>query len=721
MQKLWKWITQSVLILNLLFTILLAAVSIIVTLWINPGLGENTRSLVWLIAVAIVGSFVFVAAVRQAIERRNPQQDAKEILVEPPSSTRSAVSGHLAQLPPTPSDFVGRNSELADLSKAVAQDGSKIVGIFGMGGIGKTTLARRFIEMESQRYSEGQIELDMMGLGENPLTLKAAMEEVLRAHNPSMTNPASAHQLEAMYFSTLKQHNEIIFLDNVLDETQVEELIPPSNCLLVVTSRQHFVLPGMHRINLKSLPPGDAETLILAIAPRIEGFEAEIAKTCAFHPLAIRLAASALAVDTSLSPQDYIHRLIENQERLALVEASLDLSYRMLNAELQSRWRSLAAFPGSFNRSAAQSVMALDVNSGQQALSSFLNLSLIEYNSATERYRLHDLFREFADSRLTGGGRTIALLRHAQHFLEFAGKAADEFSQGGDIALTALDRIDLDWHNITSARRSINSLIDDHSELAPMCAQFCASFIDIIEIRVPPKTGIEWFKQSLDCAERQGDWQAIRGNKIFLGNALIDDDQYEEGIRVHKEALELARVNDDRTAIAMSLSGIGNGYMLMGTLDAARYYQENALALSQVTGDRRGEGHAYRNLGTTLMEAEDLEGAEKALRNGLTIAKEFDDPVGIAVSLNNLGLVLLSQGKTDDAAEMFEEALAIKRQLGDLDGQITTLMNLAQIIGAGGDDEKGFEMLSEAKEIARSIDSPKLKTLEEIEREARQD
>lgn len=716
MRRAWRWITEKIIIPNALVGILLAIIGIVVTLLIYPQLGESIGSLLGLIVAATVGSFAFVAAVRQAVERTaipKFEDNAPGSL----HHSEAPISAHLAQLHPTPADFVGRNSELAELTEAVSKEGSKIVGLFGMGGIGKTTLARRFIESVIQDFAHGQIELDMMGLSDAPISPELAMEEVLRAHNPSMTSPASSHEMEAMYFSTLKDRREVILLDNAANREQVEGLIPPSDCLLVVTSRQQFALPGMHRITLQSLPSNEAESLLASIAPRITGHEKELAATCAFHPMALRLAASALAVDESLDPQEYLSLLKEAQGRLALVEASLDLSYRLMNPELQSRWRSLAAFPGSFDRSAAQEVMALDVRSGQEALSIFLNSSLIEFNSVTERFRLHDLFRDFADNKLVGGGRTIALLRHAQHFQKATIAAAKEFALGGNAALGALDRIDIDWRNIAFARRSLHKHAEEDINVARRCAYFCGYFIDIITIRLPPKKVIKWAGQSLSCAEILDDWKSIRANKTFIANALIEDGQYPEAIVAHHEALEISRENDDKTGIAMSHDGLGNAHMLMGDLDTAVDNLRTALDLSKDLGDRRGQGHSYRNLGTALMKANDLQEAEEALRKGLEIGKEFDDPVGIAVSLNNLAWVLMSKGESEEARESFEEALAIKRQIGDLNGQITSLMNLAQMKWEAGEKDEGLAMLTEAIEIAISVDSPEIKRLQLIEKE----
>ena len=87
-------------------------------------------------------------------------------------------------------------------------------------------------------------------------------------------------------------------------------LIPPASCLLLVTSRQRFTLPGLKALDLEEMSPTDARDLLLRIAPRIGDRADEIAELCGHLPLALRLAASAMAEQASLSVDEYIQHLL---------------------------------------------------------------------------------------------------------------------------------------------------------------------------------------------------------------------------------------------------------------------------------------------------------------------------------------------------------------------------------------------------------------------------
>src|SRR5271169_2580051 len=69
----------------------------------------------------------------------------------------------LHQLPTPPPDFTGRSKELTELVEKIRFDGARVVGIFGMCGVGKTSLALMLAEELTPRYPDAQIFLDLKG------------------------------------------------------------------------------------------------------------------------------------------------------------------------------------------------------------------------------------------------------------------------------------------------------------------------------------------------------------------------------------------------------------------------------------------------------------------------------------------------------------------------------------------------------------------------------
>ncbi len=327
----------------------------------------------------------------------------------------------LHQLPPPPSDFTGREKELSELLAKLGQ-GVTISGMYGLGGIGKTALTLKLTERIQDRYPDAQLYLDLQGAGANPLSPARALEHVIRAYHPTAKLPESLAELGAIYRSTLHGQRALLLMDNARDRAQVEPLIPPAGCVLLVTSRQHFTLPGMFDQNLDALPRADAIKLLRAIAGRIGDHADEIARLCGDLPLALRVAASALAERPNLAPADYARRLTDAKQRLSHlkeVDVALNLSYEMLDEQQWRWWRALAVFPQSFDDEAAAAVWQMERDTAQDALGDLMKWSLVEFSAETGRYRLHDLARLFADTRLSEARAEEAdavQRRFAQHY-----------------------------------------------------------------------------------------------------------------------------------------------------------------------------------------------------------------------------------------------------------------------------------------------------------------
>lgn len=153
------------------------------------------------------------------------------------------------------------------------------------------------------------------------------MAHVCRAYHPEAKLPDQEAELSALYNSLLNGKRALLLMDNARDRAQVEPLIPPTGCALIVTSRQRFTLPGLYEKDLDALPPADARELLLRIAKRIGDHADEIARLCGRLPLALRVAASAIAERKNMSPADYVRRLGDEKQRLShLKEVDVALS-----------------------------------------------------------------------------------------------------------------------------------------------------------------------------------------------------------------------------------------------------------------------------------------------------------------------------------------------------------------------------------------------------------
>jgi len=274
------------------------------------------------------------------------------------------------------------------------------------------------------------------------------------------------------------------------------------------------------------LKPSDASDLLLKICPRMSGQAEEIAKLCGYLPLALRAAASLLAVKSDLNPSDYLEELRSERTRLEMigkegidldVEASFNLSYMRLPAEKASVFRQLSVIPSDFDAEAEEVVCQ---DEGHRNLSELVTWSLAEFLESG-RYRLHDLARVFARSHLEADARENAQQRHAKYYQELLWKANELFLKGGDSLSVGLIQFDNDWTNIQIGQKWAKANTAKSNEVAEICSNFARNNI-ILRLRLHPRENIKWQEAALVAARQINNRNAEGAHRGNLGLAHAD-------------------------------------------------------------------------------------------------------------------------------------------------------------------------------------------------------
>ena len=617
----------------------------------------------------------------------------------------SIAPTRLHEVPRPPADFTGREDELKELLAAIEIGGVNISGLQGMGGIGKTVLALKLVELLEPRYPDAQFFLDLKGASTQPLTVAEALAHVVRAYHPAAKLPDSESELHGLYLSVLKGQRALLLMDNAANAEQVEPLIPPTGCLLLVTSRQHFTVPGLAAKNLDTLSAADARELLLTIAPRIGAQADEIAALCGHLPLALRLAAAAMKIKyVNLKAEDYLRRLRHRQQRLQLIDASLSLSFELLSEELRARWRWLAVFPDTFAVDAAATVWEVEVDQAQDSLGELIAASLVEWDETSDRYRLHDLARLFADEKLSAEERVVGAKRFATHYRDVLAVANELYQEGGESLLHGLALFDLEWSNIQVGHAWVAAQVDAaDADVAHLAMTYPDAGVYVIDLRQHSLERIRWLEIALASTRRlehrEGESIAL-GN---LGNAYAALSETRRAIQFFEQALLIHREIGDRRGEGADLGNLGNAYRNLGETRRAIQFYEERLTIAREIGDRRGEGGVLGNLGLAYSRLGETRRAIQFHEQALLIDREIGDRRGEGADLGNLGNAYRKLGETRRAIQFYEQTLLIQREIGYRRGEGAVLGNLGNAYADLGETRRAIQFYKQYLAIAREI------------------
>jgi tetratricopeptide (TPR) repeat protein len=633
----------------------------------------------------------------------------------------------LPTIPDPPPDFTGRNEELQELLAKFA-GGTNIIGLRGIGGVGKTALALKLAESLRDRYPDGQIMVDMRGTSVNPATSLEAMGIVIHAYYANEKLPDQEAEIKKKYLSLLAGKRALILLDNALDGKQVLKLIPPRSCGLLVTSRKTIMIPGLFRKDLDALKPKEAMELLLKVccstsdSAELRGTDqawSDIVRFCGFLPLALRAAGSYLANSEDVSPTKYAEILKDERTRLEKigeegvelgVDASFNLSFQRLDARTQQTFLDASVFPADFDGQAEEQICQ---DERHERLSELLRWSLVDYNPLGKdygRYKLHNLTRLFALARQSEESKTIVCERHAAYYKKLLSAANSLYKKGSSGIQAGLALFDREQVNIKAGQAWAESQIGKEKEISReiepvfrLCEDYSAAGVYVLDLRLHPAENIGWLEASLRAARSLKDRQAEGDHLGNLGSAYYRLGDAKKAIEYYEQALAIAREIGDRRGEGVYMGNLGLAYADLGDFRKAIEYHDQALAIARKIGDKRGEGADLGNLGLAYADLGDARKAIEFHELALTIYREIGERRGEGNTLGNLGSAYYRLGDAKKAIEYYEQGLAIAREIGDRMGEGADLSNLGVAYKNLGDARQAIEYYEQALAIAREI------------------
>ncbi|MFE2748788.1 tetratricopeptide repeat protein [Streptomyces scopuliridis] len=648
----------------------------------QPGGTEQLR-LQWLTALEVRGIRPFLD--QQRVLTSATRRTAKKPTVVPQlrggdrsaaARRRSVLEQSFGHLPEPDGPFAGRRAAMAQIAQWVhaarvsTETKPTVVVLYGAPGSGRTELAVRAAHQLKDQF-RGACVVDLRGGGsfEAPLSTRDALLHLLNRlgapreqllFREGSSPEQQVRRLSELYHQHLTGLPVTVVLDDASDPGQVRTLVPErSDSLVLVTARERLDLPDdvpawVHQLPVEPLDTAGAEELLRAVAEpsaaSAEGpYDAQstdrVGELCGGLPLALRIAGSSLGERTALR----LATDLDAYGPVEPVERALWVRYTDQSDQARRLLRRLAlAGRASLGAAAAAALLATDEQEAGRLLAELSRAGLIDHVRAS-RYRLHDVVRIFAHSRLRdeegAEDRTAAQERLIRNYGELADSVIrlvdGKTSTRADLFKTAAGA-----HGFSSLESALRWLDDESS---------------FITAALRHAEGVDQ-QAVLNLLGALCDYCLLRGDLYRLGEINELTQAVGQGL--------LLRSVQWRTGIAARQ---------LGELDKARTTLTTVVGLYREADHDAGAARALCSLGITLHHQGNLTEASAKLREALALQSPEPLAGDRGWTLHALAAVERDRGSVAEALTLLSRALVLHRENESLHGEAWTHFQLGQL------------------------------------------
>jgi DNA-binding SARP family transcriptional activator/Flp pilus assembly protein TadD len=575
------------------------------------------------------------------------------------------------QLPADLPDFTGRDGEARLLRDLLAGPGSgqpgrvAIASVAGPGGIGKTSLAIHVAHQVAEQFPDGQLFVSLGGAA-SPASPADVLARLLRDLGMAQGSiPAAADERAARYRTAIAGRKMLILLDDAHGSAQVRPLLPGTgDSAVLITSRSALAgITGSAFTGLSVLSAASSRALFTAIVGERRAADDPhatdaVVQACAGLPLAIRIAASRLAIHPGWTTGQLSELLGSEHRRLEelaaddmAVRATFEISYLALPPGQPDPARAFRLFGLAGMRTlAVQALAALcgaPVADTPRAVAALLEGHLLQ---------AHDLLCLYATERAEAD-ETDASRRDALHRL-------------------------LTWyqHTLNACVRELgNAKVPVPLEpLEPAVPEPCVGNL---------AEAVTWLQaeqanlaRTVAIAFAHGLHELCWQLAWLLRYYFDRYGRWAESAKVLATGLNAAEITGNKAAIAGLLNGIGSARWRLGELQSATESYERALAVRRELGDDKGAATVLSNLGLVDIDAGKNTSAIRRFTEALRVNRQLEYPFGEAQNLTNLGYASEKAGYLDEALRYYQRGLDIRVEHCSLNDQAASLHSIGALL-----------------------------------------
>jgi predicted ATPase/predicted Ser/Thr protein kinase len=630
-------------------------------------------------------------------------------------------------LPAQTTGFVGRQQELTEAARLLADPGARLITLLAPGGMGKTRLA---------------VEIGMQAVKQAITSTSTTRVRSTRANripnftggvffislarlvdvSPLVNTIADAVGLnftpgqdpKNQLLDYLREKSLLLIMDtceHLLNGVSLftEILQAAPQLKIVATSRAKLNLQGETVIALDGLAEsgdvGDALQLFVQSARRVRpGFElaeddldavVKICKMVRGVPLGIELAAAWVEMLTPTEIADEITRSLDFLEseshdapgRHRSMRAVFDYSWNLLTEEERATFTRIAVFRGHFSRAAGQFV----TGAGLRQLMALVNKSLLRRSPDEGMYEIHELSRQYAEEKL----ETVSDLEkirdaHSTYYLTtLAERSSEIFGRNGH---DLLDRIETDIENVRAAWKW--AVKRGHAQLLRGAAKVLDIYFDLRGQSDQADMLFTAAEESISALPQSPERDAALGTVIGAHCRLMISARVPAKSKLLLDQM-VALLNDQWTPFekVFYAETIASYELIFGDPTSIRPTAEKALAEAERHNDLLGQMLCHISLSRSYWyrlsgERVDLKLARHHIDQALALSDKLGGDLVRLWVLLTLGTVLGMQNNLAESEKVLRETETLARKQGNLNAAASALNNLGfMLIGTGRLDD----------------------------------
>lgn len=665
--------------------------------------------------------------------------------------------------PPADLHFVGREKALKQITNKLKRERASILAISGMGGIGKTALAKKVVEQVSKNYSGGIFWASLSEVNGEATPIFLTWASMCGIESFDDQDVADfAYLMRNILTTYVAEHGRIlIVIDDVREEwlsmAKLLQNAAPQNCSILITTRSKEIAKTLNAqlVNLGEMLPNEAIELLNRLID-LSLFEQEMLSIenlldiLGYLPLAIELAGKRISLEHNkpgFSLGMFLEAIRSRAATKLMVKGHLGLTatflitYDNLQPQDQAVFRQTSIFATNlFSIDQAAAITHIELGIIETILDDMVMQSLLQWGSTKGDYVFHPLLKQFATqlfSKLPHEQDKIQN-RYVDYFINHAADNAKETSNAHQV----LDRM---WPDIQQAfgiavKQKNNVGVNRFANILWRDSSF-------LYVRSYVHEAVHILKEAIDAC-RQSDLKEDEvGHLIHIGTAynhLGDTEKalhfYHEALNLNRhlqqpyidgvclnnlgliyydigrldqalncfiQALHIAKEYNDPYLTADVYGSLGSIQRTLGNIEEAKHYYNGNLELAKILDDKLQEGNALSNLGLTYYDERDYKTARKYINRGLKIAREIGDRRGEANRLGHLGNICDLTGKPEKAIVYFSEAVEICRAISHRINEGNWLGNMGNSYRMLGKPDKAIELFKQALDISRDVQSNK--------------